>query len=176
MSATTESHTVYGRRLKTLWRALPHGPLTERAMDETLITAGGLYDGDWAGASALRCTLTLCRAVLVRRGDAPSELVYERAEQFPELVEARYGSEAYNRILEAQHRAQHERDLAELEAERKRMWEASPQKAEHDRLMRLIDERTDARLRVLLAEMDDEMLDRMRERLRRADTDDDDAA
>lgn len=151
------------RQLKRVWSQLPAGAMSERELDDAILRILGRYEGDYAHAGAVRAQLTSVRAVKVRPGDRPRELVYERAAEFIEWPYGGPGSEAFNDYL----RQQHEETLAGVDRQRAAELEASPWGWQRRAILELIDQRVDERFAALLASLDDDVITRMRARVSR---------
>lgn len=170
---TTMRADPLARQLKRTWQQLPSGHLTERQMDEAIIRARDLYEGDYAGAGAIRASLVNAGAVTVRQGDERGEWVYEKADAFPELPFNGYGSEPFNREL-ARLSEQEQARLAALDEQRRLEFERSPWGWQRKQIIALIDQRIDERLGEVLREasLDEQTIARVRGRLAVIDSDD----
>lgn len=130
------------RFVSALWARLPHGPLVGREALKVIMRHANLGAGDFATAEAILAMLVVSGAVKARAGSKPNEYVYERAAVLPDWPDNGPGSDLYNARL----RLEHERELEEVERERQRRFEESPQALERRMWERFVDERLDRAL------------------------------
>jgi hypothetical protein len=153
-----------GRRLFRIWQGLPEGPLSESEMNAAIIKAANLYEGDSAGAQALRTSLLFAEVVTARGGE------YQRATEFPVWPDNSPGSPAFNaqlaRVSEREHEEHAERDRAVQAA-----LENGPfgqQRRETIALIReTVEEMFEEKVAELLRGLDREHVEELRERFRR---------
>lgn len=167
MSATV---SPLARRLKRLWQALPAGEwLSEDDVDERIIRHERLYEGDRAAAGAVRAQLCSARALIARRVDGSREIEYRKAETWTEWPDSGYGSDAFNAELRRLSEAEQAR-LRDLDEQRARELEDSPLAWQRRMMIELIDERVAQKFAELTAGLDDDLLARMRARVRDIET------
>ncbi len=144
--------------------------MSESQLHQAIITAANLYPGDCALASAYRVSLLSAGAVTARRGGKPHEheLVYDRANDFPEHPWNDYGSEAYNEQLRREHQAR-EAEVQRQDELQAQAFENSALGQQRRQIIGLVNEAVDARIGELLRALDGDAVSRLRERVKGAE-------
>jgi hypothetical protein len=153
-----------GRRLYRIWQQLSEGPLSERELDEAIIRACNMYEGDGAGAMAERSSLLLAGVVTASAGQ------YQRATEFPVWPDHGPGTEGFNKQLRERSDLEHE-EHAERDRAVQAALENGPfgqQRRETIALIReTVEEMFEEKVGELLRGLDREYVEELRERLRR---------
>jgi hypothetical protein len=146
------------RHLFRQWAALPDMPLGEQAAQEKITEALGIYEGDFAAASAYLTELVGASVVTTSRNER-GDILYQRAREFPALPEPQNawpGHDGFNQALAEAAAREEERFREEDDAARKR-WDTSP----HNRRREVA-----AIAREVIGEMRDELMAEVREVVR----------